>query len=262
MTEEEVEGHCRGSSGIPAVSWFGGRPANAGPAGAVPRRWRAARAPAPASIRTRGPATGRARAAAGTLPTMIDFTPNPVALDRSSRNPLVWDRLRRRHHRRRLARDSRGAQSRRADRHDHRRPDRDRRRRPDRRARLSRHRPVVHRTGLQRSPAADHPAAVQRPGHLRRAVHRAAGDDLAGAPLPGQLLALGRHHRARASCGPGRRPLGQLHEPGVIRPADQPAVGHRHRVPLPRSPVRLPGRHRPDRPARPTSSRSSSTSRC
>jgi hypothetical protein len=97
----------------------------------------------------------------------------------------------------------------------------------------------------------DRPAAVQRSGHLRRPVHRVAGHDLADPPLQGQLLALGRHHGARDPAGPGRRPLGQFRQPGAVRPADDAAVGHCHPVPVPGCSIRLPGRLRSDRDARP-----------
>ena len=69
--------------------------------------------------------------------------------------------------------------------------------------------------------------------------------DLADPPLQSHLLALGRHHRAVHPDRAGGRPVGQLHEPGAVRPADEPAVGHRHPVPVPR------GASTPVRPGRP-----------
>ena len=44
-----------------------------------------------------------------------------------------------------------------------------------------------------------------------------------GIPLQGGLVG----HHAGAAAGPGHRPVGQLVEPGAVRPADRPAVGAR-----------------------------------
>src|ERR1035437_7647793 len=72
----------------------------------------------------------------------------------------------------------------------------------------------------------DRPASVQWFGHLRRIAHRHAGNDLVCAPPSPQLLAMGRHRRPRRPDRPSRRSVGQLHEPGAVRPADQPALGY------------------------------------
>ncbi len=45
----------------------------------------------------------------------------------------------------------------------------------------------------------------------------------------GILLDLGRHRRPRSGFGSGHRSLGQLYQPGAIRRAVQPALGHPHR---------------------------------
>ncbi len=60
------------------------------------------------------------------------------------------------------------------------------------------------------------------------------------------VLALGRHHRAVGVRDAGHRSLGQLLQPGAVRAADHAAVGHPHRLRVPRGglPVRrLPVRH-------------------
>ena len=80
---------------------------------------------------------------------------------------------------------------------------------------------------------------------LRRVHHRGDRGHRAG-PLPqGLVLAVGGHRRPGHLRDAGRGPPRQLLQPGAVRPADDPAVGHRDRLRAPRRrvPVRdVPGR--------------------
>ena len=63
-------------------------------------------------------------------------------------------------------------------------------------------------------------------GRRHRHPHLHALEEHLAADCPGC-----RHPGCVA--GAGHRALGQLLQPGALRPADQPALGHRHRVPVP-----------------------------
>ena len=62
---------------------------------------------------------------------------------------------------------------------------------------------------------------------------------------------VGRRCRTRTVRDAGRRSLGQLLQPGAVRRADEPALGDRHRVPVPDPGLCLPARIRSDSHSRP-----------
>ena len=191
---------------------------------------------------------------------MIDFTPDPIAPPaRVDQHLLVRGRLCRGPRGDLRGRGARGAAARprpepHPQRHDH-----GRRGGADRRPAVPRHRPVA---AVQGRSAQDRPAAVQRPGRLRGDRHRdGGGDPLRPLEAPpfwtwADVVAPGGVRDA------GHRPLGELLQPGALRAADEPAVGHRDRL-------RPPGRRRGAVPAgsarrhgrRRTSTRCSCTSR-
>ena len=80
------------------------------------------------------------------------------------------------------------------------------------------------------------PGWSQHPGRLYR---RSPAGHLVHSPQAAELLELCGRRRARAAAGPGYRPLGELHQPGAIRPADRAALGHPHRPGEPY--CRIPG---------------------
>ena len=99
---------------------------------------------------------------------------------------------------------------------------------------------------------------VHRPRRARRDHHR-HDRRLPLRPLEApELLDVGRRRRAGPVRDAGHRPLGELLQPGAVRPADEPAVGHRDRLPPTGSRTTRARRTRCDRR---TSSRCSCTSR-
>ena len=92
---------------------------------------------------------------------------------------------------------------------------------------------------------------ARRPRHLGR-DRRWRPRRVAVPPAPRDPA---QHRRRRAgadpAAGPGLRPLGQLVQPGALRPAERPAVGAAHRPGSPASPA--------TRTSRPTSRRSSTS---
>ena len=95
---------------------------------------------------------------------------------------------------------------------------------------------VIDDWHLRGRSAASRPAALRRPGALRR--HHRRDDRHLDLPARARHppLAGAGHRRARHAPRPGHRPLGQLLQPGALRPPDGPALGHRHRLPAPHRP--------------------------
>ena len=186
------------------------------------------------------------------LPAECDGPPARPPDDR-----LVRDRLRRRP-RGRVPRHGPPRPTGRRGRRDPRQRDDHRRRRgADRRSCLPRHRPVgravprPHRTHL--------PAAVLGSGRLRRDRHRRHRGVPVRAVQARALPALGGHHRARPVHDAGDRPLGQLLQPGAVRPADDRCRGASRSTAPTASPTTRVRRSR-WRPR--ASTRCSCTSRC
>ena len=95
----------------------------------------------------------------------------------------------------------------------------------------------------------------RRAGHLGRDRPGRGGRVLAGAPLRGQRDAVHERGRPGAARGAGRRPGGQLLQPGTLRRPDHAALGPAHRARVPARPAT-----RSSRPSiRPSCTSSSST---
>ena len=191
------------------------------------------------------PAAAGSRIDRSTLRDMIDFTPDPIAIQLgAAAGLLVRDLLRRRAVRRLPGDGARGPPQGARRRDHHQRPDHRGDRRPHRRAALPRRRPVGPVQGRpDHDPPADPPAAD---GAYFFAGFSGLG--VYGGLITGTIAALAyirwKHQsfwRWADVVAPalfvmqaiGR--LGQLLQPGALRPADEPAVGDRH-------PVQEPGR--------------------